>query len=337
MPQETSDINVSDNPLDEKNFHLVKAGLHNSSGIFYTDFKKTLKPDYKKVWIDIFLGWAIIFLTLLSAGVLFHHGNLIFKFIVFLVAAKLTGYMIAYLVNFFHEAAHYNITGNKETNDRFANFLIGILIAQGIKNYRIVHWQHHAALGTPGDTERSYFESLDLRFLFLSLTGISALQFFLKRDQFVAAGKKGSDNILREEKYTQLFLSLLFHIALLTGMFLLKQYWLMASWVIAVGCFYPFFNRLRQLIEHRSDNADKKKDYTETPHGKLSRIFGNSVFDKTFGSAGFNKHMLHHLEPSISYTRLDDLEAFLKETALGESIQKQRSSYIGIFKKLLNK
>ena len=84
-------------------------------------------------------------------------------------------------------------------------------------------------------------------------------------------------------------------------------------------------------------NADKKINYAKTAHGKLSRIFGNSIFDKTFGSAGFNKHMLHHLEPFISYTRLDELEAFLKETPLGKSLKEQRASYFRVFKKLLNK
>ena len=337
MPEEINHIDSTDNPLDEKKFQLLKNGLYNRVGISYIDFKKTLKPNYTRVWADIILGWAGIFIMLTGSWLLLKHGNLIFKFIIFFTSTVLIGYMIAYLVNFFHEAAHYNISDNKETNDRLANLLIGILIGQGIKNYRIVHWQHHAALGTTNDTERSYFESLDLRFLFFSLTGISALSFFLKRNEFVSTNKKDPGTILKKEKYSQLFISLVFHIALLSLMLLFKKYWLVIIWVMAVGCFYPFFNRLRQLIEHRSDNADKKINYAKTDHGKLTRIFGNSLFDKSFGSAGFNKHMLHHLEPAISYTRLNELEKFLRETSLGEVVIKQRSSYIDIFKRLLNK
>ena len=337
MSEELSHKTTIANLLDEKIFQQLKSDLHNSLGISYIDFKKTLKPNYAKVWFDIISGWVGLLVVMITALMLLQQGGILIKIIITLIAAKLAGYIIAYLVNFFHEAAHYNITANKETNDRLANLFIGILIGQGIKNYRIVHWQHHAALGTVDDTERSYFESLDLRFFISSLTGISALQFFFQRNKFVTTNKKVPEGVLIREKFSWFFFSLIFHIGLLTAMFLFKQYWLMATWIMAVGCFYPFFNRLRQLIEHRSDNADKKINYAKTAHGKLTRIFGNSILDKTFGSAGFNKHMLHHLEPSISYTRLDELEAFLKETSLGESIKKQRSSYFSIFKKLLNK
>ncbi|CAN5876539.1 hypothetical protein BH11BAC4_BH11BAC4_24290 [soil metagenome] len=335
--QEAAYSITTDNPLNEKNFHLLKSSLYNSSGLSYTDFKKTLKPVYSKVWIDIFLGWAGIFIVLITAGFLLQSGDILFSIIVSLTAATLIGYFIAYLINFFHEAAHYNITAGKRTNDRLANLLLGILVGQGIKNYRLVHWQHHVALGTTADTERSYFESLDLRFFIYALTGISALQLLLKRSEFVKANSKEPAAVLSKEKYIQLFISLAFHAGLLTLLFLFGQYWLMAVWILATGSFYPFFNRLRQLIEHRSDKADKKINYANMPHGKLSRIFGNSILDRSFGSAGFNKHLLHHLEPTISYTRMNELEAFLTETLLGEHIKKQRSSYFGIFKKLLNR
>ena len=55
-----------ENPLDESNFHKLKTGLKNSKGISYTDYKKTLKPDYKKVWIDIISGWAALIIVLLT-------------------------------------------------------------------------------------------------------------------------------------------------------------------------------------------------------------------------------------------------------------------------------
>jgi len=335
LPETIHNI-ITDDPLDEKNFHLIKSKLYNRSGLSYIDFKKTLKPVYSKVWLDIILGWAGIIMVMVITPALIQSGNIVLNICIALAAAMLIGYLIAYLVNFFHEAAHYNITASKLSNDRLANLLIGILIGQGIKNYRIVHWQHHVALGTTDDTERSYFESLDLRFFIYSLTGISALQFLSNRNKFVES-KKESTAVLNKEKYSQLFIALAFHITILISLYFLAQYWIMAAWLLAVGSFYPFFNKLRQLIEHRSDNANKKINYAIISHGKLSRIFGNSMLDKSFGSAGFNKHLLHHLEPSVSYTRLNELESFLKETILGAAIKEQRASYIRVFKKLLNK
>ena len=337
MPATDEHIELSGSPLDESNFHKLKTSLKNSKGISYTDYKKTLKPDFKKVWIDIISGWAALIIVLLTAYWLFKQAGMLFSVCITICAAVLLGYIIAYLINFFHEAAHFNIAPGKKMNDTLANFFIGILIAQGIKNYRIVHWQHHVALGTTSDTENSYFESLNLHFFVTSLTGISALKFFFTRNEYVSGQHKIPANILKLEKYTILVLSLVFHLTLLITLYFLQAYWMMATWLIAVAGFYPFFNRIRQLMEHRSENANQQTDYHIVAHGRTNRIFGNSIIDKTLGSAGFNKHMLHHLEPSISYTLLDELELFLTDTAIGEILKKQQTTYLRIFKKLLNR
>lgn len=323
--------------LDEKEFHRVKAQLINKSGLSYIEFKKKLTPVYSQVWMDISLGWIGIGITLTAAVLLLRKTNAGGSIMLSLLTAAIIGYLIAYLINFFHEAAHYNIAAHKKLNDRLANLFLGIFIAQGIKNYRIVHWQHHIALGTPEDSEISYFESLDLRFFLLSLSGISAITFFFNRNKFIAASSKEDPVILEREKQRQVIASLFFHVAILVILFYFSSVYAMIAWMLAAGSFYPFFNRLRQLMEHRSDKAAKHIDYRHKPHGKLSRIFGNSLFDRSFGSAGFNKHLLHHLEPGISYTRLDEMEAFLKETMASQSIKNKKTSYSRTFIKLFNR
>lgn len=326
-----------ENPLDENQFHKLKAGLTDSTGRAYTDFKKTLKPNYGVVWRDISVAWAGIIAVVFISGLIFRISNNVISLLLILPASALLGYIMAGLVNFFHEAAHYNISGNKKLNDLLANLLIGILIGQGIKNYRLVHWQHHVALGTTADTERSYFESLNLRFCLLSLTGISAISFFIKRAAFSNGKQQGRANDTRPEKYFMLAAALVFHGLVITSCYLTAQFWLIAVWILATGSFYPFFNRLRQLIEHRSETAGPDADYRVTDHGKTNRLFGNSFIDRTFGSAGFNRHLLHHLEPTVSYTRLNDLETFLKDTALSTSLKKQQSTYFSTFKKLIGR
>lgn len=326
-----------DNPLDEQQFHKLKAGLRDHAGVAYTDFKKTLTPDYQAVWRDISIAWAGILSVLFISGIIFRVSNTVISMLLVIPASAILGYIMAGLVNFFHEAAHHNLSVNRKLNDLYANLFIGLLIGQGIKNYRVVHWQHHVALGTTADTERSYFESLDVRFFLHSLTGISAVSFFMKRAAFVDGKRPERTNEARLEKYFMLAAGLVFHGLVIASFFFTGQYGLMAVWILATGSFYPFFNRLRQLIEHRSENARPGSDYSKTDHGRTNRVFGNSIIDRTFGCAGFNRHLLHHLEPTVSYTRLNDLESFLNNTPLGEYLGKQRSTYFSTFKRLLGR
>lgn len=331
-------INLPDNPLDEKNFHLLKINLSDKEGFNYINFKKKLTPFYKKVWIDIAGGWlSLIVINCISFFLIPATKSISFKIIIALLSSIIVGYIIAYLTNFFHEAAHFNIAKNKKHNDLLANIFVGILLGQSIKYYRIIHWEHHKNLGTPNDTETSYFESLNIKFILASLAGIRVLQIMLKRNNFIITESKKDIDAIKKEAFTQLLAGVIFHVLVLMLMVIFKQWWLMAIWVVAFGCFYPLFNSLRQLLEHRDDTASKNISYKTTQHGKLNRLFGNNFFDKTFGSAGFNKHLLHHLEPMISYTRLNELETFLKETILSKHLQNKRTSYVETFLKLFNK
>jgi len=94
---------------------------------------------------------------------------------------------------------------------------------------------------------------------------------------------------------------------------------------------------LRQLLEHRNEMADKKTDYTIVAHGKITRIFNSNLFASMYGSAGFTRHLLHHLEPQISYTNLNQLELFLQETIIAPQLKKQKTSYLKALKILFGK
>ena len=95
--------------------------------------------------------------------------------------------------------------------------------------------------------------------------------------------------------------------------------------------FFPFFGALRQLLEHRHPDAEASIDYSVTPHGEYTRIFGNSGFDCIFGAAGFNRHLLHHWEPQLSYTCLADMEAYLQRTELAPLLAQHKTTYIKAF------
>ena len=74
----------------------------------------------------------------------------------------------------------------------------------------------------------------------------------------------------------------------------------------------PFFVSLRQTLEHRDEDAHPGSDYTRVDHGgDANRLFGDGPVANTLGSAGFNRHALHHWEPQVSLHRLRELERYL--------------------------
>jgi hypothetical protein len=107
------------------------------------------------------------------------------------------------------------------------------------------------------------------------------------------------------------------------------------AWGSAVFLCTPAFARIRQTLEHRDLNADPGADYTQKDHGPVHRMFGTSLFARFFGAAGFNRHLLHHYDPTVSFTRFDDMESFLDATPLKDSIDRARTTYAAALKGML--
>jgi hypothetical protein len=99
--------------------------------------------------------------------------------------------------------------------------------------------------------------------------------------------------------------------------------------------FFPFFVSLRQTLEHRDEEASADVDYRQVDHGATNRLFGDGPVSNTLGSAGFNRHALHHWEPQVSCTRLRDLERYLERTELEPALERRRTSYRETFLRLL--
>jgi hypothetical protein len=55
----------------------------------------------------------------------------------------------------------------------------------------------------------------------------------------------------------------------------------------------------------------------------------------TLGSAGFNRHALHHWEPNLSYTRLQDVERYLLRTPVAPAVRSRQTTYWDTFLRLL--
>jgi len=231
-----------------------------------------------------------------------------------------------------HEGAHYNLHRDKTMNDRLANAFICILTGDEVKHYRALHWKHHLHLGETDDTEVSYHFAPTLRFAFETLAGIHAWRVFKTHRRARALESKDDGN--RQRDFFALARGIALH-AVIAGLPLLFG-WYSASlaWVVAVAVVFPFVSALRQQLEHRSEEASSKLDYSVIPHGAVNRMFEGSIFARSFGSAGFWRHLLHHWDPSVSYTRFSEFEGFLMSTDFAPLVDDSRTSYIAVWRLL---
>lgn len=317
-------------------FSKLRGGLTDSQGRSYAGFVRGLQPRWATVWRDVGLGYAalagvVVLLTLLDG----RHPAL--DVVLAIAGALLVGYAFAFVQLFLHEAAHYNIAPSRPLNDRLANWLIAAPIGQDIARYRQIHFDHHRFLGTTRDSENTYFRPLSPGFVVQTLTGWHAVRTYLGRDRRLAQAKPGKARAAAGGRVTPwLYAGLLAHLVLLGGLLAAGEYVAVAAWLAGIGAVFPFFGALRQLLEHRRPDADATVDYAARDHGAYSRMFGDGPVGRTLGGAGFNRHLLHHWEPQVSYTRLADLEAFLLDTAAAPIIEARRSSYPGTAAALWN-
>ena len=298
--------------------HLAK--LVNDAGESFDVLRGRLEPRYDLVWSDI----AAYYAALLGGFAVHCLLTVVAGTVVSVVAAPLfalwLGYWIAALVNFVHEAAHFNLHRDKRTNDRLADWLLCPLGGTSIAPYRNLHWRHHLHLGTPLDTEVSYRERPGVRFVLRSLLGLKIIEVLRKRRE---SGPREAP-ARRGGQLFGLLRSGALHGTIIAVTALAGLYGPALAWAMAMGMVYPFFNALRQALEHRPDDAG----VTEGERvGAVNRLFGTDPFSRSFGSAGFNRHLLHHWHPSASYTTFDELEAFLLRTSLAPSLEAARTSY----------
>jgi fatty acid desaturase len=309
---------------------LQREQLVNAAGLSFRDFRKALRPRYTLVWLHLLCGHLAL-LAVAVAAIAMDVAYPRLLPVTILVSALLFGYAHAYIQLFFHEAAHFNIASGKRLNDVLANVFIGVLVGQDIRAYRVIHMMHHRELGTTLDSERTYFRALSIRFLVETLTGIQVLRVLSGREALLQSPGEGPSRV------TGRVLKII--CALLNGAIVLGAAWL-GFWSLAIGwtlgflAVFPFFGAVRQVLEHRDENALSDVDYSRTAHGAINRLFGDGPLASTLGGAGFNRHLIHHWEPQISYTRLREVEGFLMQTAAADDLRRRQTTYLRTFARL---
>lgn len=296
-----------------------KDSVHSNTGVSYTQFRAQLAPNYRRVAIEIALGWAG--LILVGAVLTFlSPKNPLSIALETLVGGAAIGLIISYIHLFYHEATHYLLSPSRRRNDKIANIFMGPLLLSCIEFYRQIHMAHHTYLGTSADTENSYQQELTLGYLIRSLCGERVVSVLLNRSQTPSVNISAE---VRKKNRAFFLLGAALHFSTLGLGLYFGAYVFAASWFLGVFCFTPFFGALRQLLEHRTD-----------PIQKASRVFRRSIFASIFGAAGFRSHALHHWDPSLSYTCFEEVEAFLLTTHLRDDLVESTQSYFSVFKEI---
>jgi fatty acid desaturase len=320
---------INDIPLS------LKATLVDDDGLAYREFRRSLKPLWSRVWLE--LGAAYGVLAGVIVALVLTGPTWPWSIPAALAGALVIGYTIHFINCFFHEAAHYNIVHGRRPNDVVANLLMGWLFGSSIALYRRIHWEHHRALGTTMDSENSYFDALRMRYLVEGLTGMKLVRTLRQHSEtesaLQAAGRGGDAGAGR---LAWLAGAGAVNIAIAAALVLLLGSPVAAvAWLVGLLIVFPFMASLRTVLEHRSEQADSSVDYHEVEHGPVNRLFGTGPLANTVGSAGFNRHAIHHWEPQLSYTRLADVESYLLRTDVAPLIRERQTSYADTFLRLL--
>src|SRR5262249_20253088 len=157
-----------------------------------------------------------------------------------------------------------------------------------------------------------------------ALTGIQVLRVLSGREALLQAP---GDRPARRPGQLLKIVGGLMHATIVLGAAWFGFWSLAIGWTVGFLVVFPFFGAVRQVLEHRDEKADSSVDYAQTPHGPINRLFGDGPLASTLGGAGFNRHLIHHWEPQISYTRLREVERFLLETSAAEDLRRRQTTY----------
>ncbi len=307
--------------------------LINSDGQSWIDFRRQLKPRYAIVWCDIGLRFAFIALGYALHGWICATLPAAVGWALVPCFALWLGLWLASVSNFGHEAVHFNLAKNRQLNDFLANALLLGPFGRQVDEYRALHWEHHKHLGEPEDTEISYHQAPTRSMVLSALLCVYPIRVLLgnlRRSRTASSHQRvGTAKAILWLAWGGLLHCVPIAVALVLG-----WYAAAAAWFFAVASIFPAAVALRQILEHRSEHADASADFRHTPHGAVTRIFAPGWLSLTLGSAGFNRHLLHHWDPSISYTRLGEMERFLEATSAAEALRHARTSYTQAFQRL---
>jgi fatty acid desaturase len=310
--------------------------MQNSSGISYTEFRKTLITPFNRVQMSIAMNLVLIISAVILA--------LNYPYFTVLVFLAIPLALIEHRVlNVLHEGAHYLIAKKRSMNDLVTNVLSGWFVIADVDQYRITHIQHHRNLGSFEDPKLSHMDKLDFTWLVSAISGFKTLSIVIQRKKFRETKLK--DYKPKSRHFLVPLIGIVIHISivmLIAGINLnVALWWIITSYILA-----PFLGILRNVLEHRYlekidsrvwDEVIGRDNLTSDYSQVTTRMFTISPLSQIWGSMGFTRHLIHHWDPSISYIHLKKVNIFLLDTKIGPLLQSQETTFSRTVKALWNK
>lgn len=327
----------------DRNFQFIKIKNELFNHVLeqrYPEYLKSLNPKYYKTYINIFLLYVGLFLTVFINIYLinFFSSNLT-NVICFFMNSLFVGLFIHSLQQALHVGLHYELHPTKKINDNLTYFL-GILTGVNVKQARMIHMKHHSKHAEKDDPENSYLHPLTFVKILKFFTAISIIEYCLKidkntKDESKIDVKVNSSLIKKISAFITIsrIISVLVHILIVYVIFLNSNLFFALSWVYGFLTFFPFFASLLNIIEHSEEKS--KLNNTSDPK-PVNRLFNRNFFSKyIYASFGAYKHAIHHWDPTVHHTVVDDVENFLLDTQIKKSVENRKTSILETFKKII--
>lgn len=300
-----------------------------NENISYGDFRRTLRPKYLKNSFPIFsshvyLLMCIFLITKINTPGITQVPNI--------VILSLIGGLIAHrILLLVHEGAHFHLAKNRKFNDLLANTFCGVFVGTEVKTYRKIHNKHHQDLGSSSDPENSYAEEFDFTWILTAFSGLKVLRTLKKRENLESS---------RMQMITML-VSVFIHLGFMITMAKLQFINVTIFWFLSFFVVMPGIAALRNVLEHRFEmpsEANAQLWGTLSQQMRVTtRLFTKRRISRLFGSVGFERHLLHHWDPSIPAVNLSEVHQFILTTELKEMLENLPTTYYEAFRKLLRK
>ena len=328
----------------DKNFQFIKIKselFNHLLGQKYPEYLKSLTPKYYKTYINILLIYVGLFLSVFINIYLinFFSSNLA-NIICFFMNSLFVGLFIHSLQQALHVGLHYELHPQKKRNDNITYFL-GILTGVNVKQARIIHMKHHTKHAEADDPENSYLYPLTFIKILKFFTTISIVEYCLNIDKNTKDESKKNEKV-NSSLITKILafitisriISVLVHIVIVYIIFLNSNLFFALSWFYGFLTFFPFFASLLNIIEH-SEEKKSKLNNTSNPI-PVNRLFDGNFFSKyIYASFGAYKHAIHHWDPTVHHTIVDDVEHFLLNTQIRKSVENRKTSILQTIKKII--
>jgi fatty acid desaturase len=187
-------------------------------------------------------------------------------------------------------------------------------------------------------------EKLDLTWLISLLSGFNTLRRVSVRNK--SRNRRGPRAQIKIRYLLVLVTGLLLHVLILGIVYNYLGLYALVVWVCSTFILTPALGSLRNLLEHKYvegvDTAiwyqiigrDKPENVVTTV---TTRTFTHSLLSRLYGSMGFTRHLLHHWDPSVSFSNLGSIHKFLLETPLEGNLRKVDSTFTSTFLHLWGK